>query len=226
MDPPRGRRERSAATPVVSGPVDALATVPVVALDLLLVRHGQSEWNALGRWQGQADPPLSELGQRQAAHAAGVLGAVDAVVASDLERAQHTAAIIAEFLGVGPVAIDPRLRERHAGEWQGMTREEIAEQWPGYLEARRRPPGWEPDELLLDRALAAIRDLTAQIGSGTAVVVTHGGLIYAVEQSFGVEFQRIGNLGGRWLRCDGPHHELGERLVLLDDDLITMSGQV
>ncbi|MEY2406219.1 MAG: glucosyl-3-phosphoglycerate phosphatase, partial [Acidimicrobiaceae bacterium] len=82
---------------------------------ILLVRHGQSEWNALGRWQGQADPPLSDLGRLQAHAAAHALGAVGAVFASDLVRAAETAAIIAAELGVGPVVIDADLRERDAG---------------------------------------------------------------------------------------------------------------
>ena len=105
---------------------------------MLLVRHGQSEWNALGRWQGQADPPLSALGREQARSAVARLGAVDLIVASDLDRALTTAAIMAEGLGVGPVMVEPRLRERSAGEWSGLTRAEIDEQWPGYLD--RAPP--------------------------------------------------------------------------------------
>src|SRR5688500_8423312 len=62
---------------------------------LLLVRHGESEWNAVGRWQGWADPPLTELGLEQARLAAKAVGAVDLIVASDLERAWHTAEVIA-----------------------------------------------------------------------------------------------------------------------------------
>ncbi|MBK5332301.1 MAG: histidine phosphatase family protein, partial [Ilumatobacteraceae bacterium] len=62
------------------------------ATDLLVVRHGQSEWNAIGRWQGHADPALSELGKRQAAVAAGSIGAVDGIISSDLLRASETAA--------------------------------------------------------------------------------------------------------------------------------------
>src|SRR5690606_3013114 len=113
------------------------------------------EWNAAGRWQGQADPPLSELGRRQARAAGATVGAVDAVVASPLERAHHTAVAISESVGVGPVLVLPDLMERHAGEWQGLTRAQIDEQYPGYLadrgEHRRRPPGWEDDDVLLER---------------------------------------------------------------------------
>ena len=105
------------------------------------MRHGQSEWNAIGRWQGQADPPLSDLGRRQAREAARAIGAVDAVWASDLRRAAETAAIISADIGVGPVVLDPDLRERDAGEFSGLTRAEIEERFPGYLEDDRRPPG-------------------------------------------------------------------------------------
>src|SRR3546814_1711635 len=100
---------------------------------VLLVRHGQSEWNATGRWQGQADPPLTDLGRAQAHHAARSLGVVDAIVASDLQRAADTALIISGELGVGPVVLDEGLRERDAGEWSGLTRAEIERDWPGYL---------------------------------------------------------------------------------------------
>src|SRR5689334_12745091 len=127
---------------------------------LLLVRHGESEWNADGRWQGQADPPLSDLGRRQARNAAAHVGAVDAIVASPLERARVTAETISEALGVGPVLVEPDLMERHAGEWQGLTRAQIEEQYPGYLDShgpdRLRPPGWEHEPELLARVLGVI----------------------------------------------------------------------
>src|ERR671910_890596 len=89
---------------------------------VLLVRHGQSEWNAAGRWQGQADPSLSDLGRLQAREAARAVGAVDAIWSSDLQRAAETAIIIGDQIGVGPVVVDDRLRERDAGEWTGLVR--------------------------------------------------------------------------------------------------------
>jgi len=105
----------------------------------LLTRHGQSEWNALGRWQGQADPPLSDLGRRQAHEAARSLGTVDGIWASDLQRAAETAVIIGDDMGVGPVVLDADLRERDAGEWTGLTRAEIERRYPGFLPDGRRP---------------------------------------------------------------------------------------
>lgn len=201
---------------------------------LLLVRHGESEWNAAGRWQGQADPPLSELGRRQARAAGATVGAVDAVVASPLERAHHTAEAISESVGVGPVLVLPDLMERHAGEWQGLTRAQIDEQYPGYLadrgEHRRRPPGWEDDDVLLERVLRAIDTILGELdGADDVVVVTHGGVIYALERHLGAEFQRIPNLGARSVTVDGAGRmALGERLLLVDPDevLVTTPDQI
>src|SRR4029450_3937582 len=122
---------------------------PALAPRVLWPRHGQSEWNATGRWQGQADPPLSDLGRRQAREAARAIGAVEAGWSAALERGAGTAAIISADIGVGPVVLDPDLRERDAGEYSGLTRAEIEERFPGYLDAGTRPPGWEPDDHLL-----------------------------------------------------------------------------
>jgi probable phosphoglycerate mutase len=198
---------------------------------VLLVRHGQSEWNADGRWQGQADPPLTDLGRTQAFHAARSLGVVDAIVASDLQRAAETAAILSGELGVGPIVIDPDLRERDAGEWSGLTRREIEAGWPGYLDddgpERRRPEGWEPDEVLEDRAIAALVRIQELVPGGEAIAVTHGGLIYVLEARFGVPFERLGNLGGRWVDVgpEGPVR-LGERVTLVDPDEHTVPNQI
>src|SRR5438093_548398 len=113
---------------------------------ILLVRHGQSVWNADGRWQGQADPPLSDVGVDQAAAAADsdAVDGVRALYSSDLERARHTAQLLGVRLGLDPV-VDVRLRERHAGGWEGCTRAEIEAGWPGFLESGERPEGYEPD---------------------------------------------------------------------------------
>ncbi len=198
---------------------------------LLLVRHGQSEWNAQGRWQGQADPPLTDVGRAQARAAAHALGAVDAIFSSDLQRAAETAAIISEQLGVGPVVVDAGWRERDAGEWSGLTRDEIHERFPGYLPDDRhrafapradgeplRPPGWESDEHLLTRARAALQRVHLVVGDGDGVVVTHGGVIYVLEGHLGEPFARLANGGGRWFVVDGDHVELGERVLLVHDD--------
>jgi probable phosphoglycerate mutase len=219
---------------------------------VLLVRHGQSEWNADGRWQGQADPPLTDLGRHQAQHAARNLGVVDAIVASDLQRASETALIISNELGVGPLVLEPDLRERDAGEWSGLTRAEIDRDWPGYLDPppadrhtsfgngpasdgapppdaeRRRPPSWEPDDVLVARALAALGRIHDLAPDGEVIVVTHGGVVYALEALLGSPFERLANLAGRWIEV-GPGGELrrlGDRVVLVDPDELTVPAQI
>ena len=220
---------------------------------VLLIRHGQSEWNADGRWQGQADPPLTDLGRAQAHHASRALGTVDAIAASDLQRAAETAAILADELGVGPVVLDRDLRERDAGEWSGLTRAEIERDWPGYLgapppvatkesvgvaaavteaarrsnEPRRRPPGWEDDHAVQRRAVATLVRIHQLVPDGEAIAVTHGGLIYELEALFHAPFERLPNLGGRWIDLgpDGPTG-LGERVVLVEPGEVTIPNQI
>ena len=100
---------------------------------VLLARHGQSTWNAEGRWQGQADPPLSELGREQAHLAAAHVGAVDLIASSPQQRALETATIISSTIGVGPVVVVEQLRERSAGPWSGLTRIDIDNQYCRWL---------------------------------------------------------------------------------------------
>jgi probable phosphoglycerate mutase len=198
---------------------------------VLLVRHGQSEWNAVGRWQGQADPPLSDLGRAQARSAARSLGSLDAIYASDLQRAAETAEIISAELGVGPVIVDPDLRERDAGEWSGLTREEIHERYPGYLPddrhrafapdggaASKRPPGWEDDTALLSRVRDALDRIHEAVPDGDVLVVTHGGVIYVLEGHLGEPFHRLANGAGRWIEIDDGKLRLGDRMLLVNDD--------
>jgi probable phosphoglycerate mutase len=213
---------------------------------ILLVRHGQSEWNLSGRWQGQTDPPLTNLGRAQAAAAARSLGTVSAIWSSDLQRAAETATIISNELGVGPVVLEADLRERDAGEWSGLTRAEIDEQYPGYLEPvegtsgegwiPRRPPGWESDDDLAVRVRRAFLHIRDEVGEGEVLVVAHAGLLYLVERELGADGLRLANLDGRWLDLldvdGGPSGRLGdiarlgERLSLLAPDQITVPGQI
>lgn len=189
---------------------------------LLLARHGQSTWNAAGRWQGRADPPLSELGERQAAAVLPALQASDGsglpvsrVWTSPLRRARQTAEIIGTGLGV-EVEMDPRLQERDAGEWTGLTRAEIEDAWPGYLAEHRRPPGFEPDDHLIARALEVLDDIARSCGAETVLVVTHGGLIRVIERHHDAEAPPVPNLGGRVLVHGDDGLEPGERFLLLD----------
>jgi probable phosphoglycerate mutase len=191
----------------------------------LLCRHGQSAWNALGRWQGQADPPLSDLGRKQAHEAARAVGVVDAIWASDLRRAAETAAIISHDIGVGPVVLDADLRERDAGEWTGLTRDEIDRRYPGFLADGRRPEGWEPDDQLVHRARAVLGRIAAA-DVENVLVVTHGGLVMAVERHFGVNDGRLANVAGRRVTLVSRDEvRLGDRLVLAEPQDVTVPHQ-
>jgi probable phosphoglycerate mutase len=181
---------------------------------LLLVRHGESEWNASGKWQGWADPPLTELGQLQAQAAARAVGSVDAIVASDLHRASTTADIIARELGVGPVIVDAALRERDAGAWEGLTRTEIEAEYPGFLADGNRPDGYEDDESVLDRVVPAL--LTLEAAGEAVLVVTHGGVIGAVDRVLGQTHARTPNLGGRVVDVVDGRLVPGETILLID----------
>ncbi len=184
------------------------------------MRHGQSEWNADGRWQGQENPPLTALGRRQAHHSAAAVGAVDALYASPLDRAATTAMLISESIGVGPVVLVPGLMERHAGEWQGLTRDQIEDAYPGYLDAGRRPPGWEDDQHVEDRVMGALDEIADAHPDQHVLVVAHAGVIFAIERALGAPWERLANLGGRWVVRNDRSWSAGERVHLLIDETI------
>ena len=197
---------------------------------LLLLRHGQSTWNAEDRWQGWADPPLSELGVEQAEQAAGHLATLGltAVACSDLERARRTAEILAGACGLGPLVVHPGLRERNVGAWSGLTFEEIDAGWPGLLALYRsgrytRPPGGEDSETLARRATAALGEVAGQLRGETVLVVSHGGVIRTIERALGVEPMAGGlpNLAGRWFSWTGGGLRPHEAVVPLDPDMVT-----
>ena len=157
--------------------------------------------------------------------AARALGMVDAIYASDLERAHHTAELVATQLGAD-VVVAPNLRERSAGEWEGRTRAEIDEGWPGFLESGRRPEGYEPDDSVLARVLTALEAI-ARAHDGDVLVVTHGGVVRVVERHLGGDAEGlIPNLGGLWLDHDGAAFKLGDRVVLLDESQVTRPQQL
>lgn len=163
---------------------------------ILMLRHGQSEWNALGRWQGQADIELTDLGYQQAQRAAEKLGMFDAIVSSDLRRAHLTASIIANGLGVGLLPPDPRLRETDVGEWQGLTHHQIERDWPGYLEQHKRPPSFESDESIVARVTDALFDLAQEYTGSEILCIAHAGIIRVMRRAHQVTDTRIANLGG------------------------------
>ncbi len=201
---------------------------------LLLVRHGESIWNADGRWQGQADPPLSDRGREQAAAAAAALGTVDALVTSDLERAADTGAIIGRILGIEPIVVEPRLRERDAGSLSGLTRPEIHEAFPGllpddpggFVPGTDGQPAWphdcESDEALGERVEVALLALGRLVPDGDVVAITHGGVMYAIERRLGEPDRgRLSNLGAVWLEVVGDELTVGPRLDLIDPSTAT-----
>jgi probable phosphoglycerate mutase len=166
------------------------------ATRLLVLRHGESEWNALRRWQGRQDPPLSQRGRRQAVATADLLGQFDAVWSSSLQRASDTAVIIAELLGIGPVLADDRLQERGYGSWEGLTAAEIEQGWPGHLAAGHRPDDAEPAGELLARVSSCFTDIRAAHPGGEVLVISHAGLLRTVREHLGHAPQRIDNLDG------------------------------
>jgi glucosyl-3-phosphoglycerate phosphatase len=198
--------------------------VPDLPRRLLLIRHGQSTWNADGRWQGQADPPLSLLGEEQAYDAARRLrvGQFSRVVASDLQRARRTAEILAEALGLA-VEVDAGLREIDVGEWQGLTRAQIDERAPGALadwsEGRSQStPGGESRDHLTERARTVLLRVAGEIVAGERVLlVSHGALIRNLDRALGLQPHAIGNLAGRWYEVDGDGSLAPAELVLLAD---------
>jgi broad specificity phosphatase PhoE len=174
---------------------------------MLLVRHGETDWNRDNRFQGHADPPLNDRGREQARELASRLAGerVDAVYTSPLRRARETAEIIGAAL-VLPVAAHEGLREVDVGEWQGLTRDEIAARYPGaFARWLAYGHGWEEGETYEEmavRALAAVRDISAVHPGGRLAVVTHGGPVRAVlAHSEGMTHAEARRRGGVIANC-------------------------
>jgi broad specificity phosphatase PhoE len=149
---------------------------------LIVWRHGETEHNASGIWQGQLDTPLSDKGREQALSAAATLAAYEpsVILSSDLQRAADTAGSLASRVGL-QVRYDERLREIHAGLWQGMTAGDVAEQFPveqAALQAGediQRGGHGESLGQVAKRTREAVDDLLASLApGGTAVIATHG----------------------------------------------------
>ena len=149
---------------------------------LYLVRHAESTWNVEGRVQGQADPPLSEQGQAQAARLADRFrgDAVTALYTSPLQRALNTAERVAQATGL-PVRVDDRLKEHNLGLFTGHIWADIVEQYPefakAWMEQALDMPGGEKHTALRARAAGVVEDIVAQHAEGRVVVVSHGGLL-------------------------------------------------
>ena len=140
--------------------------------ELLLVRHGETDWNAEGRLQGHTDRPLNAYGRRQATELAQRLAGegADAIYTSDLARAMETAQILGARLGL-TVVVDPDLREKNWGTWEGLTGDErVHVEFEG-----------ESTEEHRDRVMAAVRRIAARHPGQRVVVVTHGGSLRRIQ---------------------------------------------
>lgn len=171
---------------------------------VVVVRHGESEWNVLGKWQGRADTALTAAGRQQALDAGSHIAAtgmmIDRIVASTLRRASDTAAIIAEYLGLADPVLDDRLVETDVGPWEGLRESEIEQGWPNFLRERRTPPNFEPPDAVFARATSAIRELGA--GSRHVLVISHSGVIRTVRRAMRVPDRRLHNLEGCFFGVD------------------------
>jgi probable phosphoglycerate mutase len=137
---------------------------------LLLARHGETDWNREGRWQGHADVALNDRGREQARELAARLRdePIDVVVASDLKRAHETALIVAEMKRL-PVATDAGLREIDVGRWSGLTPDEIAQCFPGMA-----THDGETNAQHLERVVATFRRIVEVYRGRRVLVVSHG----------------------------------------------------
>lgn len=169
---------------------------------LILVRHGQTEWNHNMKYQGHADTCLSPIGEQQARLLARRLQDVPftAVYASDLKRAFDTAKIVAASHNLS-VQVMPQLREIKFGDWEGLTSAEIEARWPdGLRRLYTEPetliiPGGETFRQLRQRAVGAVHTLVQRHPHDTVVVVSHGGTIRTIIcATLGISLNRVWNI--------------------------------
>ena len=156
---------------------------------LLLARHGETDWNRELRIQGSSDIELNELGRRQAQNLAQELtdDEHDASYSSDHSRARATAAAVAATHGL-EVKLDPRLRERSFGSWEGLTRDDISAFPKG-----SRHDGESDDEVRV-RVLATVEEIAANHPGEQVLVVSHGGALNTLwHHALGVRVERWAN---------------------------------
>lgn len=170
---------------------------------LILVRHGESEWNRIGRYQGQEDAPLSELGLQQAEALAQRLQheEIDVIYTSPLQRARKTAEAIARFHPRVPFFDDTALYEIHHGEWQGMLAAQVRERYAEMLEewrtfpTRCQMPGGESFSNILKRTLNFRERMCRQHPDDTVLVSTHDVVVkILVADALGMHMDRINRL--------------------------------
>ncbi|MBG0740956.1 histidine phosphatase family protein [Paeniglutamicibacter antarcticus] len=168
-------------------------------------RHGRTLWNAEQRFQGQADIELDDVGRAQADKAAALLAAVGParLVSSDLRRAKATAQALADLTGLD-ISTDPRLRETYAGSWQGLTFEQIADDYPTDLlrwerdDISVRAGGGETRIEVAERMRDGVLEALSGVESGeTLIVATHGGAArVAIARLMGLPYEYWGTLSG------------------------------
>jgi len=170
------------------------------------MRHGETDWNVAGRWQGHTDIPLNSTGREQAHVVAETLrhAGLGGVVSSDLSRARETARIVATRLGLDLVYVDASLRERAFGPFEGLTRDECVrlhpEAWQAWREEHVAPEGAEDVATLAVRVVAGLRRAAEEVArdDAAALVVTHGGALRAaIAQATGTQPPPIAN-GAVW----------------------------
>ena len=186
-------------------------------MKLIVVRHGETEWNVQGREMGQLDSPLTPRGVRQAEALAARLSAVrfEALYTSDLGRAVRTAEIIAAACGLEPI-VDAALRERDLGIFQGFTRAELESRFPeDYAEYLRsghgyQIPGGESGQQRTERSVRALAAIAERHPAETVVVVTHGGFlsgffehVLGMEPGHGRRFKRQNAAYNEFEHLDG-----------------------
>jgi broad specificity phosphatase PhoE len=166
---------------------------------LWLIRHGQTDWNVEGRYQGQADLPLNATGLAQAEQLAVQLDGerFEALYSSDLLRARQTAKVLAQKIGL-PVQVDPRLREVNQGQWEGELFAVIRERYRTEIAQRRldpvdgRPPGGESAAEVAARVWEAADDIARDHPDGTVLVVSHGlALATLIARADGVPLEKV-----------------------------------
>jgi broad specificity phosphatase PhoE len=198
---------------------------------MLLLRHGQTTWNAERRWQGWADAPLSELGEQQAldagAHLVGF--GFTRVCSSDLSRARRTAELLAESLSIGGhVFVDAGIREHGVGVFQGRLSSELQLEYPECFDpdrSRRKPiPEAEDPDVFLDRVVAGLLGLVERFPTDELLVISHGGVIGTLERHLGIDRgSSVPNLGGRWLTVDPAAGSIvgGDAFTPVEPELVT-----
>ena len=147
----------------------------------ILIRHGETDWNIEGRWQGQADVSLNKRGREQAVQTARALAGMkfSAIYSSDLSRARETAEALASVTNL-EVQFDVRLREIYQGEWQGLLVSEIQVRYPEKFQQRMTkpmsvvPPGGETALQVMERVVTALEEIRQGHSNETVAVVSHG----------------------------------------------------